>query len=89
VIRLIYLPEDYKTLGLMNPLTEAIVVPKGSNIRKDVDFYKTVCVNGGNNVSIFENRDQALGLLNDHILPFISISLSLTVNLSTTLSGTL
>ena len=58
----------------MNPLTEAIVVPKGSNIRKDVDFYETVSVNGGNNVNIFENRDQALGLLNDHILPFISIS---------------
>jgi hypothetical protein len=59
---------------MMNPLTETIVAPKGSNIRKDVDFYETVCVNGGNNVNIFENRDQALGLLNDHILPFISIS---------------
>ncbi len=58
----------------MNPLTEAIVVPKGTNIRKDVDFYETVCVNGGKYVSIFENYDKALGLLNDHILPFISIS---------------
>ena len=74
MVRLIYLPEDYKTLGMMNPLTETIVVPKGSNIRKDVDFYETVSVNGGNNVNIFENRYQALGLLNDHIFPFISIS---------------
>jgi len=58
----------------MNPLTEAVVASKGSIIRKDVDFYETVCVNGGKYVSIFENYDQALGLLNDHILPFISIS---------------
>ena len=73
----------------MDPLTEAIVVPKGTNIRKDVDFYETVGVNGGKYLSIFENYDQALGLLNDHILPFFSINKSLSVNLGTTLPDTL
>jgi hypothetical protein len=54
------LPEIYKTIGYENPFTEAIVAPKDSKIRKDVEFYETVCVNRGINAKAFEDRGQAL-----------------------------
>jgi hypothetical protein len=55
-----HLPKSYMQMGLNLPFTEAIVVPKSSKIRKDAEFYETVCVNRGVNARIFEDRDQAL-----------------------------
>ena len=59
-IDIFHLPTTYKTLGQDLPLVEAIVDPKDPKIRKDAEFYETVCINRGFTVRVFEDRDQAL-----------------------------
>ena len=59
-VDIVLLPESYKDWGLSVSFTEAIVAPKGSKVRKEAEFYETVCVNRGINAQIFEDRDQAL-----------------------------
>jgi hypothetical protein len=54
------LPEAYRTLDPKVFFTEAVVAPKDSKIRRDAEFYETVCVNNSMNVRVFEARDQAL-----------------------------
>ena len=55
-----FLPKVYKTFGQKNFFTEAIVAPKDHKIRKDLEFYETICVNRGINARVFEDRDRAL-----------------------------
>jgi hypothetical protein len=54
---------DYEVSGLNIQYTVAIVVPKNSKIRNDVELYEMICKNGPIKVHVFEDRDQALNWL--------------------------